>query len=535
MASSSKRPQDRNLLKLLTSIDEGHKPTKDELRKLSRVYKADFSNLGITKLPESISLLYNLHELDISHNQLTSLPESFIQLASLYYLTAASNSLTSLPENFGQLSNLRGLGIFNNQLTCLPKSICSLSQLGVLYIGSNPLTSIPESIAELSSLLSFDISELGLAEVPRFIQKLSKLQSLGLGNNPLKALPDWLGDMRALRSLNLSFLQLTEFPRSLLKLKIPFHTDYSQYIEENHHGIYIEGVNLSIQPVSLFDQSRDESPGFQESRKLIEDYFNTPKVPIREAKVIFLGDGKVGKTYTIQRLLHQCKQDEYPTKETHGILIEDLLPEKDGKTYKVRIWDFGGQDIMHEMHRCFLTDRTCYVVMVDTRTDKQTGRARYWLRTVQSVAPEAPVLLLVNEISGGKNLDLDYPSLRKEFSNLVGMEICSSMDAGVEEFRQKVEHAIFERALDMDSCRMELPESWEKVRQELLSQQSSQGQAKAYYIDRKMFHMLCDRYGVPPDDGLRAWLLTWGSASATTWEKTGGNSPPIIRFSTLCG
>ena len=59
MASSSKRPQDRNLLKLLTSIDEGHKPTKDELRKLGKIHEADFSNLGITKLPESISLLYN--------------------------------------------------------------------------------------------------------------------------------------------------------------------------------------------------------------------------------------------------------------------------------------------------------------------------------------------------------------------------------------------------------------------------------------------------------------------------------------------
>lgn len=152
----------------------------------------------------------------------------------------------------------------------------------------------------------------------------------------------------------------------------------------------------------------DQSPYFQESRKLIENYFETPKESIREAKVIFLGDGKVGKTYTIQRLLHHCHKGDYPTKETHGILIEDLYTEKNGESYKIRIWDFGGQNIMHEIHRRFLTDRTCYVVMVDTQADKQTGRARYWLRTVQNIAPETPVLLLVNEISGGRNLDLDY-------------------------------------------------------------------------------------------------------------------------------
>lgn len=178
----------------------------------------------------------------------------------------------------------------------------------------------------------------------------------------------------------------------------------------------------------------------------------------------------MGKTYTIQRLLHNCRKGDYPTKETHGILIEDLYAEKDGETYKIRVWDFGGQDIMHEMHRCFLTDRTCYVVMIDTRVDKQTRRARYWLRTVQNIAPHAPVLLLVNEVSGGKNRDLDYSSLQKE-----------------------------------------LPQSWEGVRQKLLSLRSGAGseRERSYYIDRQTFHSLCNRYAVPADDGLRAWLLTW--------------------------
>ncbi len=227
--------------------------------------------------------------------------------------------------------------------------------------------------------------------------------------------------------------------------------------------------------------------------------------------VIFRGDGKVGKTYTIQRLLHDCRKGDYPTKETHGILIEDLYAKKDGERYTIRVWDFGGQDIMHEMHRCFLTDRTCYVVMIDTRVDKQTRRARYWLRTVQNIAPNAPVLLLVNEVSGGKNRDLDYSSLEKEFPNLVGLEYCSSMDASDEDFHQKVEQTIFKQALDLDSCKRELPKSWESVRQNLLSLRSGAeaGQKGAYYIDRQTFHSLCEQYDVPADDGLRAWLLTW--------------------------
>ncbi len=278
------------------------------------------------------------------------------------------------------------------------------------------------------------MSGLNLQEVPRFIQQLSKLESLYLSYNPLKTLPDWLGDMSKLYHLDLSELRLTAFPCSLLKLNLPFIAGTNYYF--NSGFIHIKDTKLSIQPISLFDQFRDKSPYFQESRKLIEDYFETPKEPVREAKVIFLGDGRVGKTYTIQRLLHDCQKGDYPTKETHGILIEDLYAEKNRKSYKIRIWDFGGQDIMHEMHRCFLTDRTCYVVMVDTRANKQTGRARYWLRTIQNIAPETPVLLLLNEISGGRNLDLDYSVLKREFPNLIGTgaTYCSSMNASDEEF-----------------------------------------------------------------------------------------------------
>ena len=440
-------------------------------------------------------------------------------------LNVFGNQLTSLPDSIGELSRLMVLNVFGNQLTSLPDSISELSQLALLNVSYNHLTGLPDGIGKLSQLTDLNIATLGLQEAPYWIQQLPKLESLNLSSNPLTTLPDWLGNMPKLRNLDISYLQLTAIPRSLLRLDIPFLVNYDAEIrlgipflanydadpESQIRGIGIHGTKLSIQPARLFDQSRDKSAGCQESRKLIEDYFETPKIPVREAKVIFLGDGKVGKTYTIQRLLHDCRKGDYPTMETHGILIEDLYAEKDGERYTIRVWDFGGQDIMHEMHRCFLTDRTCYVVMIDTRVDKQTRRARYWLRTVQNIAPNAPVLLLVNEVSGGKNRDLDYSSLEKEFPNLVGLEYCSSMDANDEDFRQKVEQTIFKQALDLDSCKMELPKSWESVRQNLLSLRSGAeaGQKGAYYIDRQTFYSLCEQYDVPADDGLRAWLLTW--------------------------
>lgn len=482
----------------LTSLPEG-------IGKLLKCAKLNVSHNQLINLPEAIGKLSECTKLTISHNQLISLPESIGELSKCTELNVSHNQLTGLPESIKNLSNLLNLDLIKNQLRELPEWLHGIKSLTNLQLSGNPIITLPFWLGDMQQLTSLGLWGLGLQEVPCWIRQLSKLRELMLGDNPLKVLPDWLGNMSLLNKLMLDNLRLTEFPQSLLELQLPFFADLNTWANNDFYGIYIADTVLSIQPVSMFDQSRDKSINYCESRKLIKDYFDAPKIPIREAKVIFLGDGKVGKTYTIQRLLHDCRKDDYPTKETHGILIENLYTKKDGQTYKVCIWDFGGQDIMHEMHRCFLTDRTCYVVMVDTRTDKQTGRARYWLRTVQSVAPKAPVLLLVNEISGGQNRDLDYSTLKQEFSNLMGVQYCSSLNASDEEFRQKVAKTIFEQSLSLDSCKMDLPESWELVRQNLLKQKDS----AAYYIDRNTFHGLCDQYGVPSDNGLRAWLLTW--------------------------
>lgn len=455
----------KQLLNLLQKIDSGYQPTKEERQWLNKI---DYVNLG-------------------------------------------DRGLTTLPESIRLLPQLEILWLHGNQFTNLPVVLRQLSGLQTLSIQNNPLKELPDWIADFQKLRCLYLNDLKLTELPPWLPRLSNLEILSIKNNPLRELPDWIADFPKLRCLYLNDLKLTELPESLLRLNLPFLTDNDEFFKQHYQGISIANTEISIQPVSLFDQSRDKSPNRQESRKLIEDYFACPKVPIREAKVIFLGDGKVGKTFTIQRLLHSCEKGTYPTEETHGILIEDLHPVKDGEEYTVRIWDFGGQDIMHEMHRCFLTDRTCYVVMVDTRSPKQTARARYWLRTIQNIAPKAPVRLLVNQISGGQNLDLDYNALKAEFDNLKGVEYCSSLTATDEEFRDKVERPIINEALQLDSCKMYLPESWEKVRQCLLNMKHTlkEDGKPAYYIDRQAFHSLCDENGVPQDDGLRAWLLTW--------------------------
>ena len=102
-----------------------------------------------------------------------------------------------------------------------------------------------------------------------------------------------------------------------------------------------------------------------------------------------MGDGGVGKTHTIMRLKNHGKLEEYKTETTEGIKI-DITPysaEYEGRTFDINFWDFGGQEIMHAMHRCFLTERTCYVVVLSNRAaGDYTPQARRWLQNIQSFA-----------------------------------------------------------------------------------------------------------------------------------------------------
>ena len=114
------------------------------------------------------------------------------------------------------------------------------------------------------------------------------------------------------------------------------------------HGLVKYKTKLLLQPASLFDQPL----------QLIEDYYNNPKIQVSEAKIIFIGNGKKGKTYTLQRILNNDEPGDYKTQQTHGINICDYhVKTNDNKDLKITFWDFGGQHIMHSMHQCFLQMR----------------------------------------------------------------------------------------------------------------------------------------------------------------------------------
>lgn len=549
------------LLELLRRMDQDHTPTAQEETELKTIIVVDFHGLDLNALPESIRYMSELQSLDVSSNNLEELPECVGSLSALESLDVSNNDLEELSECVGNLSKLQSLDVSNNNLTELPERVGNLSALQSLNISFNYLAELPEFIGNLSALQSLNVEGNQLPELPECIGDLSVLRSLNAAFNRLTGLPDTVGNLSALRHLDvssnylamipdwiwklshleglnvcknliktvpyeiqalkklkrldidenqirefpaqiltlhnlklldLSFLTLHHLPSGVMSYGLDFKFNDREWLEGG--GIRLVNTVLATQPISLFMQPRE----------FIQAYFDAPKISVNEGKVIFLGDGNVGKSYTIQRILHDGKPGTYDTDMTPGISINRFPVEQEGRHFDIQFWDFGGQEVMHAMHRCFLTHRTCYVVMVTDRQPDLDGRARYWLRNIDSFAKGSDVLLVVNHWEDyASNNELNYNQLCTDFPNLVGNITVSAKCASQVEFAELTEK-IVDMASKLDSTSMEFPVQWDRIRQELMHM----AEKGTNYIDQDQYFRICENNNLT-DSNIRKWLLEW--------------------------
>jgi small GTP-binding protein len=160
------------------------------------------------------------------------------------------------------------------------------------------------------------------------------------------------------------------------------------------------------------------------------------QMPNSEYKVVFLGDGEAGKSLTVARLYEPTMDvKSFNGEVTPGVSIRSRTYEVKGIEVQVNFWDFGGQEILHSMHRIFLSKRTLYVVVLNARNDSQDERARFWLRYINTYAPGAPVILVLNKIDQNKYASLNEPVLRRLYPNIRQFLKISALKWTQEEFQ----------------------------------------------------------------------------------------------------
>lgn len=157
---------------------------------------------------------------------------------------------------------------------------------------------------------------------------------------------------------------------------------------------------------------------------------------------------------------------------THGIDIKPWSFTVDtDKQFRVNVWDFGGQAIYHATHRYFLSSNALYVLVVDVRKDSEQStldlEIYWWLHAVELWGGNSPVLLLQND-TGGRLLEIDMGTLRKEFDFLDNkthkINLATVTNTEHEDFNRILAAFQFQFR-QLPNFRKPLPKIWVEIRQ----------------------------------------------------------------------
>lgn len=353
-----------------------------------------------------------------------------------------------------ELLNLNGLGI-----EILPPEIGELKNLQLLWLNDNQLTTLPPEIGELKNLQYLYLHNNRLKTLPIEIGKLKNLQHLYLQNNQLTTLPAEIGELKSLKYLDIFVNDALGIPPEILGLS------------------WNKGVTAT------------------KPSDILSYYFRTRTEPshrLNEAKVIFVGQGAVGKTSLVKCLIDNT-YNPHETK-TEGIEIRRWsVVNADGEKIALNVWDFGGQEIMHSTHQFFLTKRSLYLLIIDSRNDRKNNKVDYWLRIIESFAADSPVIIVCNKCDQ-QPMDLDWTGLQRKFPQIKGFvkQVSCQNGIGIDEVKQKIE----EQIARMKHISDRLPETWFAVKNQLEEKKSS----KVDYISLSEYRRFCKEKRVEKKD-----------------------------------
>ncbi|MBH8571636.1 leucine-rich repeat protein, partial [Nostocaceae cyanobacterium CENA369] len=379
----------------------------------------------ITKISDAIAKLTNLRELDLRSNQITQIPEAFADLTNLTQLNLFDNQITKISDAIAKLTNLRKLDLSYNQITQIPEAIAQLTNLRELDLRFNQITQIPEALANLTNLTQLDLSHNQITQIPEALANLTNLTQLDLSRNQITQIPEALESLPKLKQLDL------------------------------------RGNPLPISPEILGSSNNVGS---------VKDIFNYLQLlrsgevrPLNEAKLLLIGQGSVGKTSLIKRLIRNEYDKNQP--QTDGLNVETWNVQVNSKDIRLNVWDFGGQEIYHATHQFFLTKRSLYLLVCNCRTSEEENRIEYWLKLIESFGGQSPVIIVGNK-KDEQPLDINRKALREKYPNIQAIIETSCQDnIGIDELRT----AILQQIANLKEVYDLLPLTWFEVKQKLES------------------------------------------------------------------
>ena len=249
------------------------------------------------------------------------------------------------------------------------------------------------------------------------------------------------------------------------------------------HGIYVQDCPLTNPPPEIVNQGNDAILNYFRERALGEvDH-------LYEAKMLILGEGGAGKTSLLRRLYQPDQPLPTEKETTKGIAIyRHEFTLRNGRRFHLNVWDFGGQEIYHATHQFFLTRRSLYLLVDDTRKDHKSVSDegfKYWLELIDVFGGHSPVLIFQNE-KGGRSKAIDIGGIKGRYDN-VKERYAGNLEHGnaADQLRDGIEFF----ASNLSHIGEELPARWLKVRADIEVRAS-----EAPYIPQQEYFHIYSRH-----------------------------------------
>jgi internalin A len=346
------------------------------------------------------------------------------------------------------------------------------------------LEEIPKELFEHSDIVSIDLGNDSFIEetqknritnIPKEISRIKDLSILNIENNKVSQVSEQVSTLRKLKKLNLENNYLKELSEKIANMQ-------------------------GLKELILYDNPFDMLPPEIVSRGInsIRNFFKELKEQdfIYEVKLIIVGEGRVGKTCLSKALVDKNFKlsDE---KSTEGIDIGKwVIPKEEVQVFnpkidrdlQINIWDFGGQEIYHSTHQFFLTKRSIYLLVTESRKEDSHDDFFYWLNIIKLLGDNSPVAMVLNKCDQPTK-DLPIKEYQNAFNNIIGFDKIS-LKPGFEESFLQFRDSLKNIASNLPHIGAPLPKVWVDIRQDI-EQLKIQGKN---YISREEYLQICKKY-----------------------------------------
>ena len=312
------------------------------------------------------------------------------------------HDLTTLPDEISNFLWLRNLDISRTPYSNL-SPLASLFKLEQLEAWSTKISDL-KPLKGLLYLKKLYMWRTLVDDISPLVNLLN-LEELDISNTQVSDISP-LVNLINLKKLNISNTSVSDLSPLVPLIKKGLSVRYDNL---GNGDILVKDCPLTNPPVTIV----------LDGNAAILNYFNEAQIQgtdyLYEAKLLLVGEGDAGKTSLFRRLFQPEQPLPAPDETTKGIdiychefkITDSRYPE--GRTFRLNVWDFGGQEIYHAAHQFFLTQRSLYILLDDTRRNHMTIHDegfKYWLEAVDLLSNHSPMLIFQNE-RGGSSKKID--------------------------------------------------------------------------------------------------------------------------------